>query len=85
MADRKITKVRKNSYGVVTSLGSDDWWSPVSRTEAIKDIEHGKHRYFLKLRNSEKPLTVLNGNGHKRLVIDPEKAPIEVVAELPEG
>ena len=85
MADRTVTKVGRNPHGVVTSLCSDDWWSPVSRSEAIKDIEHGKHRYYLKFGDRKKPIAVANGRGQKRLVTDPEQAPIEIVAELAEA
>lgn len=84
MGDRQVTSVGRNLKGIVTSLRSDAWWSPVSTSEAIKDIEHGKHRYFLKVGSRKMPILVANGNGKKRLVAHPEKVPIEVAAEAAE-
>lgn len=48
MATREVTQTRKDKDGDITALcnpGSS--WSPRLRSDAIKDIESGDHKYFV--------------------------------------
>lgn len=48
MADRAVRKTGKNSDGDITSLCDDGAsWSPVSKLQAIRDIEDRAHTYYV--------------------------------------
>ncbi|MDO9455256.1 DUF3892 domain-containing protein [Nocardioides sp.] len=48
MAARPVRKTGKNSDGDITSLCDDgSSWSPVSKAQAIRDIETGTHTYYV--------------------------------------
>jgi len=49
MADRQITATGKDSGGDITRLCHfGQWWSPVSKSTAIEDIERGYNTYFVR-------------------------------------
>lgn len=48
MADRRVTKTRKDSDGDILSLCNDSQvWSPRDKADAIKDIDDGVHTYYV--------------------------------------
>lgn len=48
MADRAVHKTGKNQDGDIVSLCSDGAsWSPVSKSQAIRDIENNTHTYYV--------------------------------------
>lgn len=48
MADRAVRKTGKNTDRDITSLCDDGAsWSPVSKAQAIRDIESGVHSYHV--------------------------------------
>ncbi|MCK5779217.1 MAG: DUF3892 domain-containing protein [Rhodospirillales bacterium] len=48
MADRKVTKSRKDNDGDITALCNDgQWWSPRTKADAINDIESNTHSYYV--------------------------------------
>ena len=46
MADRRVTRTRKNQ-GDITALCGNGNWSPVAKADAIQDIERGTHSYHV--------------------------------------
>lgn len=48
MADRQVTKTRKDRDGDILALCQDGAaWSPRSKADAIKDIDDKVHTYFV--------------------------------------
>jgi hypothetical protein len=48
LADRPVRQTGKNSDGDITSLcDAGSSWSPVSKAQAIQDIEGGIHTYYV--------------------------------------
>lgn len=47
MAKRNVTKTRKDSDGDITHLCGTESWSPVTKAQAIKDIEGKTHSYYV--------------------------------------
>jgi hypothetical protein len=83
MADREVTKTRRKWNGDVAALCSDAWWSPASASEAIKDIENGKHRYFMKVGESVIDINVISGVARKYLRSDPAETTVNALYDLP--
>ena len=49
MAKRYVTKTGKDRDGDITKLcNAGEFWSPRSKTDAIRDIEGRTHEYFVK-------------------------------------
>lgn len=48
MANRAITRSRKDSDGDIIAIGNpNETWSPVSKADAIYHIESGTHYYYV--------------------------------------
>jgi hypothetical protein len=47
MADRGVTRTGKDRDGDITSLCSNESWSPRSKADAIRDIESRAHTYYV--------------------------------------
>lgn len=48
MAERRVTKTRKDSDGDITALcNPSESWSPRSKGNAVSDIEGGAHSYYV--------------------------------------
>lgn len=84
MADRRVTKTGKDSDGDITKLCSDEWWSPVSASQAITDIETGTHRYYVRTGSNEADIHVVDGPTRKFLRTDPDKTEVGNLDELPD-
>jgi len=85
MADRKVTKTRKDDDGNITALCNlDAWWSPRSRADAIKDIDNEDHRYYVKTGYTETDIHVVNGTNSKYLRTDPDNSVGNNLDELPD-
>ena len=47
MAERHVTRSRKDADGDITALcNPDQYWSSRTKAGAIQDIETGTHRYY---------------------------------------
>jgi hypothetical protein len=84
VADRRVTKTGKDNDGDITSLCSDQWWSPVSKAQAIKDIDNDDHRYYVKTGSAEADINVVNGATGKYLRTDPDKTTVDNLDDLPD-
>lgn len=55
MAERQVTKSRKDKDGDITALCNDTAiWSPRSKENAIADIESGMHEYYVQQPGTQK-------------------------------
>lgn len=82
MPNRRVTRTGKDKDGDITSLCSDAWWSPVSTSQAIKDIESGLYRYYVKTGTEEADIYVVQGSTRKYLRTDPDKTTVDNLDEL---
>lgn len=86
MSARQVTATGKND-GVITKLCNDlySWdWSPRSRSDAISDIESGRHRYFVRVGYQEVDIHVAGSGNSKYLRTDPDKTESNNLHELPD-
>lgn len=72
MADRDVTRSRKDRDGDITALCNPGAsWLPRAKAGAIGDIESGLHRYFVPWSNGTRtPVRVVNGPTGKYLRTD---------------
>lgn len=84
MPDRRVTRTGKDEDGDIISLCSDAWWSPVSTSQAIKEIESGVYRYYVKAGIEEADIHVVQGPTRKYLRTDPDKKTVDNLDELPD-
>ena len=86
MADRDVTRTRKDQDGDITALcypGAS--WSPRLKAEAISDIETGVHRYFVPWSDgSRTPIRVVNGPMGKYLRTDKDGTSKNNLDDLPD-
>ena len=68
MAERQVTRSRKDSDGDITALCNPaQLWSPRSKAGAISDIETGAHRYYVGGYGGRVYVSVVNGPNGKYL------------------
>lgn len=84
MSGRRVTKTGKDSDGDITQLCSDEWWSPVSSSQAIVDIENGTHRYYVRTGSAEADVHVVDGPTRKYLRTDPDQTEVDNLDDLPD-
>jgi len=72
MADRPVTRTGKDRDGDITKLcNPGQWWSPVSKATAIREIENGTHRYYVPWNDGQPTwICVVNGPTGKYLRTD---------------
>lgn len=82
---RKITRSRKDSDGDITAIcHPGEWWSPVSKFQAIKDISSGTHSYYVTVGSQEVDIHVVNGENGPYLRTDSDKTTRNNLDELPD-
>jgi hypothetical protein len=60
MADRPVRQTGKDAQGDITSLcDSGSAWSPVSKLQAISDIESGVHTYHVPWQSGRTEINVV--------------------------
>lgn len=87
MADRPVTKTRKDQDGDILALCNDgSSWSPRSKKDAISDIESGLHTYYVPWKYSEhtKIRVVDDEIKGKYLRTDRDSTPRNNLDELPD-
>lgn len=72
MADREVTRTRKDSDGDILALcNPGESWSPREKWDAIRDIENHIHRYFVPWPGgSRTEIHVVSGSSGKYLRTD---------------
>ncbi len=86
MADRRVTKSRKESDGDITALCSEDQlWSPRFKNGAIQDIESGSHTYYVQQAGGPRTdIRVVAGPSGKYLRTDPDTTTANNLDDLPD-
>lgn len=85
MADRRVTKSKKDEDGDITVLCNDAAsWSPRHKRDAIADIDSRVHRYFVDLGRNEVDVIVVDDPGGKYLRTDPDKSTKNNLDDLPD-
>ena len=87
MADREVRATRKNNSGDILALcnGTESWWSPRGKWDAIKDIDDEVHTYFVNW-SADKltEIRVVNGENGKYLRTDRDNTKRNNLDDLPD-
>lgn len=85
MALRKISKTKKDSDGDIIALcNPGEPWSPVSKDQAIREIDGGMHEYYTDILGQRaKIIVVKDHNGKKFLRTDKDSSTSNNLGELP--
>lgn len=85
MAERQVTRSRKDSEGDITALCNPArYWSPRFKAEAIHDIETGTHRYYVTGDGGTVYVRVVNGPNGKYLRTTPDPHSSNNLDNLPD-
>jgi len=85
MADRKVTKSRKDSNGDITALCNyGESWSPRSKSDAINDIESGDYTYYVQDSFGRSDIHVVNRLSGTYLRTDPNGRASDNLDNLPD-
>lgn len=85
MADMAVSKTGKNPDGDITSLCNDSaYWSPRSKSDAIRDIESGAHTYHVPWPEGRTEIRVVNGQNGKYLRTDRDNTTRNNLDDLPD-
>ncbi|WP_082552312.1 DUF3892 domain-containing protein [Methylobacterium sp. Leaf456] len=85
MADRPVTKTRKDWQGDITALCADGHsWSPRAKADAIYDIENGLHTYYVPWTSGRTEIRVVPGPNGKYLRTDRDNTTRNNLDELPD-
>jgi hypothetical protein len=70
MAKRAVLKTGKDKDGDITSLCDDgSSWSPVSKAQAIQDIEGGTHSYYVPWKSGRTEIRVVSTARSRAVII----------------
>lgn len=85
MADRPVTRVRKDRDGEIIALGKPGaWWAPRFKQEVIRDIEGQVHSYHVPwLDGRRTPIRAVNGPAGKYLRADRDSTARNNLEDLP--
>lgn len=86
MADRRITRTRKDRDGDITHVCNPDMsWSPRSSSRTIRDIENRTHTYFVRNHAGRSDVHVATAaTGKKYLRTDPNGSCTDNLDDLPD-
>lgn len=87
MADRQVKRTGKDTDGDITKLcNGNATWSPVTKAQAIKDIDGGAHTYFVNEKgHRSKVITYVGKDGKtKHLTTEADGHPENNLDNLPD-
>ncbi len=85
MADRPVTKTRKDKDGDILALCNDgSHWSPRLKADAIRDIETGTHTNHVPWTDGRTEIRVVNGPIGKYLRTDHDNPSRNNLDDLPD-
>lgn len=85
MADRRVTRSRKDDEGDIIALcHPGQYWSPRSKPDAISDIENGDHSYYVEAGGSRANVRVVRGPNGKYLRTDSDNTSRNNLDDLPD-
>ena len=84
MANREVRAVQLDEFGHVLRLGNDQSpWKEVSCQDAIRDIESGRHKYFVQWPERRTVVFAVHGHRGKYLRTDRDLSPVNDLETLP--
>lgn len=86
MTDRTVTRSKKDRDGDILGLCKPgEYWSPRGKSDAIRDIESGTHRYYVPWSDGANTLIhVVNGPTGKYLRTDRDNTSRNNLDDLPD-
>lgn len=86
MADRQVTRTRKDRDGDILALcNTGQSWSPRQKRDAIDGIESGRHSYFVRWADGNRTeIRVVNGPTGKYLRTDRDNTTRNNLDDLPD-
>ena len=85
MADRAVYKTQKDQNGNILGLcNGSEWWSPRSSSEAISDILHGTHTYYVPWQSGRTEIHVVDGPYGRYLRTDNDSTSRNNLDDLPD-
>ena len=86
MSRREVTKTKKDRDGDILALCNPGmYWSPVSKKDAIAEIESYNNSYYVRVNYQEVEIHVVKrSDGTKYLRTDPDKTTRNNLDELPD-
>ena len=86
MANRQVLATRKSSDGDILAMcHPGEYWSPVSKDAAIRDIENNIHSYYVIVSGMKVDVKVINDTRKgKYLRTDPDKTTGNNLDHLPD-
>lgn len=85
MADRRVTRSRKDGAGNITALCNPaEVWSPRASSLVIEDIEDERHTYYVNEAGWRADVRVVNGPNGKYLRTDADAQSANNLDNLPD-
>lgn len=85
MADRRVTRTRKDKDGDITALcNPGEYWSPRTKADVIRDIEGRLHTYYVQWPEQRTEIRVVNGPTGKYLRTDRDNTTKNNLDDLPD-
>lgn len=82
---RAVTRTGKNATGDIIRLCNPHAsWSPVSKETAIRDIETGRHNYYVPWKTGHTEIRVVQGRNGKYLRTDRDNTSRNNLDDLPD-
>ena len=82
MTSRRVKRSAKDSDGDIIGLCGD--WGQVSKATAIRHIEGGQYRYYVRVRGAEVDVIVAGTGPNKYLTTEPDYTTENNLDELPD-
>jgi hypothetical protein len=85
MAEREVTRTRKDTSGDITALCNPNAsWSPRLKADAIRDIDSGDHTYYVSWPEKRTQIRVVDGPKGKYLRTDRDSTTRNNLDDLPD-
>jgi len=85
MADREVTRTRKDTKDVIAALCNPaEWWSPRTKEDVIRDIDSKDHTYHVKWPEKRTEIRVVDGPTGKYLRTDRDITTRNNLLDLPD-
>ncbi|WP_103028121.1 DUF3892 domain-containing protein [Salinibacter altiplanensis] len=85
MANRQVSRTDKDRDGDITALCNPyRSWSPRRKRKAIRDIERGRHSYYVRENGRRVEVDVVEEGGDKYLRTDPDAVTANNLDDLPD-
>lgn len=85
MAERRVTRSRKDRDGDITTLcNPSEGWSPRRKADAISDIDNSTHSYFVLVNGARVAIRVVDGPSGPYLRTAPDQTSRNNLDDLPD-